>query len=49
MTIRIYNTEKATTKAEFIRIINRNTLSFNFISLATEFTISIPLGHDGET
>jgi hypothetical protein len=49
MTVRIYNIEKAMIKAEFIRIINRNTLSFDFISLVTEFMILILLGHDGET
>jgi hypothetical protein len=35
-------------KVEFIRIINRNTLSFDFISLVTEFMILVLLGHDGE-
>jgi ribosomal protein S24E len=48
MTVRIYNIEKAMMKVEFIRIINRNTLSFDFISLVTEFMILVLLGHDGE-
>jgi hypothetical protein len=48
-TLGVHNTKKVATETVFTRVLNRNALSLNLVSLKAKLAITITLWHDEKT